>query len=81
MGWGVETREEELRKLRRRSGSAGEARCHCWGGQEEEEWTTIGISFTAHMQTLRGRDTSGADYRWQEATCSGLRDQVILHGL
>ena len=34
----------QLRKPRRRSRPTGEARCHCWEGQEEEGWTTIGIS-------------------------------------
>ena len=32
------------RKPRKRSGPTKEARCHCWGGQEEEGWTTIVIS-------------------------------------
>ena len=32
-----------------------EARCHCWGGQEEEGQTTIGISFFAHAWTFRGQ--------------------------
>ena len=32
------------REPRRRSGPTGGARSHYWGGQEEEGWTTIGIS-------------------------------------
>ena len=37
-----------------------EARHHCWGGQEEEGQTAIGIYFLAHVQTLRGQAASGA---------------------
>ena len=38
----------------RRYGSIEEARHHCWGGQEEEQWPTIGISFSVHAWTLGG---------------------------
>ena len=38
---------------RRRSGPTGKARHHCWGGQEEEGWIAIGISFSALTQTWR----------------------------
>ena len=34
----------QQREPGRRSGPTGETRCHCWGGQEEEGRTTIGIS-------------------------------------
>ena len=46
----------QLREPRSRSGPGGEARCHCWGGQEEEGQTTTGISLPVHIctQTLRG---------------------------
>ena len=37
----------------RRSEPAGEAKRHCWGGQEEEGWTAMEIFFSAHTQTLR----------------------------
>lgn len=36
------------RELGRRSGPAGEASRHCWGRQEEEGGTAIGLSFLAH---------------------------------
>jgi len=42
----------------KRSGHAGEARSHCWGGQEDEGWTAIGNSLhqRGHMPTdLEGR--------------------------
>ena len=55
----------KLRESRRRSGPVGEARHHCWGG-----WTATGISFPAHVQTLRGQGTSSRGYRWQDATCA-----------
>ena len=55
----------------RRSRLAGERRHHCWGGQEEEGWTAIGISFPMHAQTLRAwGKLSGTSYRWQGATCN-----------
>ena len=34
---------------------AGEARCHCWGGQEEEGQATIGMSLPAQAPTLRAQ--------------------------
>ena len=39
----------KLREPGRRSGPSGEERHHCWGGQEEEGWTTRGTSFPACM--------------------------------
>ena len=51
----------QLREARKRSGHIGEARCHCWGGQEEEGRTIIGISFPAHVHTIRRQGTSGTD--------------------
>ena len=39
------------REPRKRSGPAGEARHHCWGGREEGQ-ITIGISFSAQVCTL-----------------------------
>ena len=45
----TEEQKLQLREPRRRSGPTGEARHHCWGGQEEEGWTTIRISFPAHV--------------------------------
>ena len=47
---------EEVWALRR-------SKHHCWGGREKEGQTTIGISFPAHMWTLRGQGASGAAYR------------------
>ena len=46
----------QQREPGRRFGPAGEARCHCWGGREEEGWTAIGISLHTCMcaQALRG---------------------------
>ena len=41
------------REPRRRSGPAREARHHCWGGQEEEGQTAIGISFPVHTGSQR----------------------------
>ena len=41
MGWGQNTIAE---RIQRRSGPTGEARNHCWEGQEEEGRITIGIS-------------------------------------
>ena len=37
------------RESRRRSRPAGEARCHFWGRQQEEVWTTIGNSLHQSM--------------------------------
>ena len=42
----------------------GEARRQCWGGREGEGRTAIGIPLYTVHAGLRGRDTSGADYRW-----------------
>ena len=56
MGWGAECHSQG--NLGRRSGPAGEARHHCWGGQEEEEGTAIVISFPVHSWTVRGRGAS-----------------------
>ena len=42
-GLGSET--PQPRELGRRSGSAGEARHHCWGGQGKEGQSAIGIAF------------------------------------
>ena len=33
----------------KRLGPTGEARCHCWEGQEEEGLIAIGISVHMHM--------------------------------
>ena len=44
----------QLREPGRRSGPTGEAKHHYWGGQEEEGQIAIGISFSAHVQTLGG---------------------------
>ena len=35
------------------------ARHHCWGGREEEERTTIGISLRTLVWALRGQGASG----------------------
>ena len=40
---GLGSRTPQLREARR-SGHTGEARCHCWGRQEQKGWTAIGIS-------------------------------------
>ena len=37
----------QLREAGMRSGPTGEARHHCWGGQEEVGRATIGISISA----------------------------------
>ena len=42
----------QLRETGRRSGPTGEARCHCWGGQEDEGCTAIGISFFGRVHRL-----------------------------
>ena len=42
------------RELGRGSGPTGEARRHCWGGQEQEGWTAIGISLRRHFQLSEG---------------------------
>ena len=44
----------------KRSGSAGEARHHCWGRREDKGKMATGISFLVHAWTLRGQGTSGA---------------------
>ena len=57
----------------RRSRLAGERRHHCWGGQEEEGWTAIGISFSEHGQTLRKWG-----YRQQGTSHTGYGQQAPL---
>ena len=44
---GLGSRTTPLRETRKRPGPIGEIRHHCWGGQEEEGQTPIGISFSA----------------------------------
>ena len=41
----------QQREPGRRSRPAGEARCHCWGGGEEEGWTIIrnSLNWSVHM--------------------------------
>ena len=59
---------------RRRSGPAGEARCRCWGGREQEGQTAIGISLCMCARALRGRgplaQAGGVGVGGQEATCT-----------
>ena len=56
----------------RRSGSIGEARCHCWGGQEEEEQKAIGISLCTYAWALRKQGWLAlVSYRGGGATCLG----------
>ena len=66
------------RESRRRSEPVGEARCHCWGGREEEGRTAIGISLCTSSWALRGQDASGTGYGWREATCLTTGDWVLL---
>ena len=40
--------------LHRETGPEGEARHHCWGGQEEESWITVGISLHMHRLSEGG---------------------------
>ena len=42
-----------------RSGSPGEARCHCWGGQEKEGRTAIGNSLCPSLHTHAHRLSEG----------------------
>ena len=58
IGWravyyGLGSRMPWQRKPRRRSGSAGKARHHCWGEKEEEERPSMGISLCARAWALR----------------------------
>ena len=41
----------------RRCEPIGEAKCHSWGGQDEEGWTALRISFPEHSMNLRGLST------------------------
>ena len=58
MQYGLGSGTPQPRETGKKSGQAGEASCHCWGGLEEEGQTAIGISFSAHMGSLR------AGYLW-----------------
>ena len=76
----------ELRKPGRRSGHTGEARCHCWGGQEEKGQTAIGVSFSEYPQTLgrwgyRQQGASCTGYRWRRLPCRLSGTGCLLHGL
>ena len=55
-----------------------EARCHCWGGREEEARTTIEVSFPAHAQALRGQEASFTGYGWQRPLVWDTGDQASL---
>ena len=57
---GIGSGVPQLRETRRQPGPVGETRHQSWGWQEEEEWTTIGIYFSAHMHTGFQR----AGYLW-----------------
>ena len=60
----------EWEEIREKSEPTGEARHHCWGGENEEGKTAIGISLHTRARVLRGQGASGTGYRWREPTCS-----------
>ena len=70
----------QLREPGRGSRPVGEARCHHWGGQEEEGWDTIGISFFALVQALRQQDASCMGYWQWRQTAAGISDSRDRHG-
>ena len=45
----------------RRSGPTGEGRCHCWGGQEKEGQTAIGLSLLLNMHVHACRLSEGGE--------------------
>ena len=85
-------RRPQMRKARRMCGLIGEVRCRCWGRQEGEGWSAIGISFPVHMQILRGWGAPGeAPFAWDMSDwvplvwvmgCRGLsKNKCLLWGL
>ena len=53
---GLGSRVPQSRDDERRPGPTEEVRGHCWGRQEEEGWTAIGISFSAHCGLSGSRE-------------------------
>ena len=71
----------QQREHQRRSRSAGEAGCHCWRGQGEEGWTTIGNSLHQSMRMpvgLEGGAALAQAMGWREASCSFRGDWALL---
>ena len=66
------------RELGRGPGPTGEARRHCWGGQEQEGWTAIGISLRRHFQLSEGSMPLVRDTGVEKPLVGAKADREIL---
>ena len=66
---------------RRRSGPAGEARCRCWGGREQEGQTAIGLSLCMCARALRGRGPLAQAGGWESGVRRPLAPDLLVWAL